>query len=650
MKPLLANDQSDSESSATTVLSGSCESTYTVSDTHRSVSSANSSVAVDALLLARKSLTSAADIRTLQTAAASHLRRSANAALVAWYYPSGGQIGQTDRIEGLLCPTDGIAQSLRLTMIDTARRASRLGEPMLQKMRGESDGDFQLVALPVPAFDGQCLLALLESDSRASGLSSESWASLLMLSSLINEWALQRHCNNVAEEARTVATLIELVAHVQASANSDTGCQRLADSLQTLLQSDGVYVGLCRSGSKDVQLTAIAGSGTFDSFSEETRLIESVLHESQLRSAGGTWPVRDPDNRHALLSHQQLSESWNECTIVSTPLQTETGTGIGAILLTFRGPVVAERVANAERFLRAGSGSLGSCLEILQKLADSRWLKWTQSVRNLLTRSRLELAGWICGAIGIALLVPVDYAVQGTCELQPVERRFVAAPFAGPLLKCLVEPGDIVQKDQLLAVLDGREIRWEMAEVQANLHKATKERNTHMSSREFGEAAIALHEIERLQQRSELLAHRDASLEVRSPADGIVVSGDHREAEGVPLEMGQTLFEIAPLDVMVIEVCIPEADVRHVKNGMTVRVQLDAVPEDSIEATVRNIHPRAELRDGINVFVAEADVVNSSGVLRPGMRGSSKVSTGRSLLGWNLFHKPVAYVLGWLGW
>ena len=466
----------------------------------------------------------------------------------------------------------------------------------------------------------------------------------------MNEWALQRHCNTAAEEAKTVATLIELVAHVQAAANSDAACQRLADSLQTLLQADAVYVGLCRSGSKDVHLAAIAGGGTIDAFSEETRLIESVLQETQLRSAGGTWPVRDPDNRHALLSHQQLSESWNGCTVVSAPLQTENGTGTGAILVTFLGTTATELAANAERFLRAASGSLGSCLEILQKLADSRWLKWAQSVRALLTRSRVELAGWICAAVAVILLLPIDYAVHGTCELQPVERRFVAAPFDGPLQECLVEPGDIVQKDQLLAILDGREIHWELAEVQANLHKATKERNTHMSSREFGNAAIALHEIERLQQRSELLEYRDSSLEIRSPADGVVVSGDHREAEGVPLEMGQTLFEIAPLNAMVVEICIPEADVRHVRNGMAVRVQLDAVPEDGIEATIRCIHPRAELRDGVNVFVAEADVVNTSGVLRPGMRGSSDISTGRRLLGWNLFHKPVAYVLGWLGW
>ena len=645
MKTLRETDRIDPADTATSFASACSETAG-----GESQSSAPAHAAADAMLLARKSLLSAPNVQSLQTTAAAQLRRNAGAALVAWYYPSSGQIGQTDRIVGLLCPTEGIAESLRLAMNETARRASQSNEPCLRPMPGASDGGFQLVALPIPAFSGQCLLALLEPHSQQVGLSSESWASLLMLSGLMNEWALQRYCITAAEEAQTVATLIELVAHVQAAANSDAACQRLADSLETLLQADSVYVGLCLSGSKDVRLNAIAGSGTIDPFSEETRLIESVLQETQLRSAGGTWPVRDPDNRHALLSHQQLSESWNDCTLVSMPLQTETGTGTGSILLTFRGPAILDRAVNAERFLRAGGGSLGSCLEILQKLADSRWLKWTQAIRRLLTRSRLELAAWISGAIAVALMVPVDYAVQGTCELQPVERRFVAAPFDGPLLKCLVEPGDIVRKDDLLAILDGREIRWELAEVQANLHKATKERNTHMSSQKFGDAAIAFHEIQRLQQRSELLTHRDAGLEIRSPADGVVVSGDHREAEGVPLEMGQTLFEIAPLDAMVIEVCIPECDVRHVRTGMTVRVQLDAVPEDSIKATIRTIHPRAELRDGVNVFVAEADFVNSEGMLRPGMRGTSKISTGRNLLGWNLFHKPVAYLLGWLGW
>mgnify|MGYP003538305700 FL=1 len=123
------------------------------------------------MLLSRKSLLSAPDVRTLQTLAASHLRDRANAVLVAWYYPSNGQIGQTDRIEGLLCPTDGITESLRQAMQETARRACRSNEVCLQYLQSAAVADFPLVAVPVPAFPGQCLLALLESHSQNTGVS-----------------------------------------------------------------------------------------------------------------------------------------------------------------------------------------------------------------------------------------------------------------------------------------------------------------------------------------------------------------------------------------------------------------------------------------------------------------------------------------------
>ena len=101
---------------------------------------------------------------------------------------------------------------------------------------------------------------------------------------------------------------------------------------------------------------------------------------------------------------------------------------------------------------------------------------------------------------------------------------------------------------------------------------------------------------------------------------------------------------------MVVEIAIPEDDVRHVRAGMTVRLTLDALPSEKVEATIAKVHPRAELRDHDNVFIAEAQISNSERKLRPGMRGSSDVSTGTRTLGWNLFHKPVAAALGWLGW
>ena len=602
----------------------------------------------------RTTLLNAKDLNGVQKVVASYLQRACQPTLLVWRHPSGSQIGQTEYLEGLLAPIEGASQILRdqlkLAATECLRRNELIWTP--------AGSDLSLCALPVGSLPGHCVLMITQPPASFS-INQDDWSnhvttSLLMLSSFIGEWALQRAGRQNAQNASTVAALIELVAHVHSANDSNSGCQRLADSLQAYLQADRVVIGMCRSGRSDVKLAAISGGAVIDPFSEETRLVESVLQESLIRSASGVWPVLELSNRHALLSHQQLAESGYGESLVSMPIQTESGDAMGCILVTLpsstHDAATTDRIREAERFLRAGAGALAGCLGVLQKVADSRWLSLIRGARGVLTTSRLQMAVWLSGAIAMVLMLPMIYRIRCELELQPVERRYVAAPFDGPLEQCLVEPGDVVTKDQLLAQMDGREIRWELAEVQANLNKATKERNTQLSKKEFGNAAISGHEMQRLEQRAALLQHRNASLEIRSPADGVVVSGDHREAEGVPLEMGKTLFEIAPLDAMVVELCIPEEDIRHVQVGMTVDIQLEAAPENSLTAVIRSVHPRAEIRDGKNIFIAEADIPNDTSLLRPGMRGSAHVNTRRHALGWNLFHKPAAWLLGWLGW
>jgi multidrug resistance efflux pump len=252
-----------------------------------------------------------------------------------------------------------------------------------------------------------------------------------------------------------------------------------------------------------------------------------------------------------------------------------------------------------------------------------------------------------CAAL---LLLPVPYRVKCDCELEPVSRRFIAAPFEGPLEQTFVKPGEVVAKDQLLARMDGRDIRWELAGVRADLQRAEKERAGHMAAHESGKAEVARHEVDRLQLRAQLLEARNHDLDVRSPIDGIVVSGDLRETEGMPLKQGQVLFEVAPLDQMVVELAIPEDDVTYVRSEMHVRIRLDAFPMQGYEARVERIHPRAEIRDQENVFIAEVSLNNELGQLHPGMRGRAWIAVGSARLGWVLFRRPVAAAIQWLGW
>lgn len=253
------------------------------------------------------------------------------------------------------------------------------------------------------------------------------------------------------------------------------------------------------------------------------------------------------------------------------------------------------------------------------------------------SRSRWALTlGLIATA---ALVVPVPYSVNCDCELQPVVRRFVAAPFEGALEKAFVEVGDTVQADQLLARMDGKEVRWEQAGNAAEYERAAKERDAHLADQKFGEAQLAKLQMERLSLTTKLLERRGENLEIRSPIDGIVVSGELKRAEGVRLAMGQTLFEIAPLDQMIVEVEIPEAELAHVTTGASATIRLEAFAGQRLDGNLKRICPRAELRRKQQVFVGEIVLPNDAGQFRPGMRGRVSIPAGQASLGWRLFHR-----------
>jgi len=136
-------------------------------------------------------------------------------------------------------------------------------------------------------------------------------------------------------------------------------------------------------------------------------------------------------------------------------------------------------------------------------------------------------------ALAAALLfVPVPHRVPCNCQLEPVTRRFVAAPFAGPLKETFVEPGDLVKQGQLLARMDGREIRWELSGVQADLYRAAKQRAGHVASTKLAKPKWpAMKSIGSSFGTASQGPRSD--LEIRSPVDGMVVSGDLKDAEGM---------------------------------------------------------------------------------------------------------------------
>jgi multidrug efflux pump subunit AcrA (membrane-fusion protein) len=103
--------------------------------------------------------------------------------------------------------------------------------------------------------------------------------------------------------------------------------------------------------------------------------------------------------------------------------------------------------------------------------------------------------------------------------------------------------------------------------------------------------------------------------------------------------IGQALYEVAPLDEVVVEIAIPDDEYTHVAVDYEVTVRFDGF-DQALTGKIRKIHPKSEVRNGDNVFVAEVVLSNDGLAMRPGMTGFAKVKSETHSLAWNLLHKP----------
>jgi RND family efflux transporter MFP subunit len=391
-------------------------------------------------------------------------------------------------------------------------------------------------------------------------------------------------------------------------------------------------------------LLGLSGVARFDAQSGYVSLMQDALDEAAIHERRTAWIAGETQPQVASCAHQRLLQMTGGSVVVSRPIVDGRGRLIGVVL--------------------ALDGDQSRCDTSFDQIAPplaSLLSRWNADRQGVLTRMQRRVAQILVGTRSRAILlvaaalcgllvVPVPYHVKCACQIQPVTRRFVVAPYDGTLEKCLVQPGDLVRSGDVLARMDERELRWELAGLRAELARAEKERDTAMAGHKTAAAQTAELEVRRLNLQRELLQHRVDNLSIRSPLDGMIVAGDLEKAEGAPLKIGQSLFEVAPLKQMVCDVGVPEADISLVQANMLVTVRLEAYPDQELEGTLRTVHPQAELRDDTSVFVAEVELDNEAGLLRPGMNGKAFVHAGRRSLGWVLFHEPWRKVRRALAW
>ncbi|MGB7344734.1 MAG: efflux RND transporter periplasmic adaptor subunit [Pirellulaceae bacterium] len=274
------------------------------------------------------------------------------------------------------------------------------------------------------------------------------------------------------------------------------------------------------------------------------------------------------------------------------------------------------------------------------------WLRAPERIRRV---SSVWLASGLVVFLAIALW-PIHYRIACTAVVQPAAQRLVATPFEATLLESKVKPGDTVKAGDLLVLLDGRPLRIELESVGAEIQHAEKEHDIALANGRIAEAQQSALSKRTLLRRRQLLSDRLRRLEVVSPIDGVIVSGDLDRYVGSPLEIGQTIVEVAPLGRVTVEVEIPEFEIGYVQSDAQTRVRFASVGGKSIRQPIENVYPSAEIRDDSSVFVAKFDIDNADGKLRPGMRGDATTYGPLRPMSWSWVRGAWERMLWWAGY
>lgn len=446
------------------------------------------------------------------------------------------------------------------------------------------------------------------------------------------------------DQLQTLASALEIQSELDACTTLSSAGPLLAQRLVSGLDADRIVVAWRKDAATHVHRIADTHPVSRIDEAVEGRMIDAACEEIIARGGMTRWPSTAAEGRYATRTLVQLATQIYASTITAVCLDDADGTTRGALL------VVDAKSPTAEPLLQVTLPLVALKFAAIERRMPSPIQRKTLAVMQSLAKPGRGKR-WLAIVAGLMLLaIPMPYRVAADLELQPTTRRFVAIGFDGTLQSSSIRPGDSVTEGQLIATIDPREIDYELSGIEAELHQAQQERRSRMVEHDFAASKIAELETERLQTQKDLLQYRRDHLEIRSPVDGIVVSGDWKQSEGMPMNRGETLFEIAPLGSMRVEFAVPESDYAMVRVGMPVEFHLHAFANQTFSAKIEKVHPRAELRDDQNVFIAEAVVIDDRAVLRPGMRGRGKIASDRHAIGWNVFHKAYHATRHAIGW
>ena len=224
----------------------------------------------------------------------------------------------------------------------------------------------------------------------------------------------------------------------------------------------------------------------------------------------------------------------------------------------------------------------------------------------------------------------IDATYTGTAPIEAFSEATVIAKVEGDVRQILVEEGDTVVKNQVLARLDGDRLRLEMNESQARLRKMQRDFERNQELTETG--LISEGDFEKIKFDLEALqaAYNLANLEldytqIRAPIDGVV--SERFIKIGNTIKAGDPIFHVTSLSPLVAYLHVPEREYHQIAAGQPAGIRIDALGGDPILAYVTRVSPIVDPATG--TFKITIEIGNEQKRIKPGMFGRMAITYDR---------------------
>lgn len=456
----------------------------------------------------------------------------------------------------------------------------------------------------------------------------------------------RRQAERKGPDSKYLATILELVASGLEKERFQDAANAVVTDMAVKLGCERVSLGFVKGAR--MKVVALSHSAKFNRKTNLIRDIGRSMEECLDQAATIIYPSPDPLYPYINRVHQELSHQHGESGICTVPLVAHDRI-IGA--LTFETSPGKRFSRESIELCEAIGQMVGPILYtkrrddrfILTKVASSIWhgLGSLFGPRNL---------GWkmafiiLAGLITFLSIATTQYRVSADATLQGAVQRVVVSPLDGYISGAFVRPGDVVKAGELLFTLDDKDLVLERLKWKSELEKYRRQYRDVLAKFDRSEIRILKAQIEQAQAKLELAEKQLERTKVQSPFDGVVVSGDLSQSLGAPVERGEVMFELAPLDAYRVLLRVDERDINHIKVGQKGQLVLSGAVREQLPFQVTKVTPVTETKEGGNFFRVEAELGSHPPFLRPGMEGVGKIEAGEHKLIWILTHEMINWI------